>query len=338
MAQPAAVSVPQKEPEFPTLLSTDTYHIEAVPLATVKALDKDRFNNNNVWPNQTRPQDYNQVMEASHTKHWITALKPDHGRFVLFSRDRKWMHKAAAIGHTTGHFPKMYEDELEASVLTYAKEWQYFSRLTTPTPWFVRTDTASLKYGMHGTGPYYHLRDILESLVTSTAGHCPLGDDPNAGPLTLYLIPWQPLVLDQEFRVFVCNRQVTSISQQHLYRPNSVLEALESDEERVKRIVGWIETITAFHASVIAPGIPLDHQTQYTVDLSILQDGTPYFIDINPFGSEQAAGSALFHWVLDRHHLYGTPSGPAVSDPTTAQISSASASKHVVAFRYTTSA
>jgi hypothetical protein len=124
MAKPSAVSG-SSVPEFPILLSTDTFHIESVPLATVKALDKDRFNNIYVWPNQIRPLDYDQVMEASHTKHWITALKPDHRRFVLSSRDRKWMHKAAAIGHTTGRFPKMYEDELETAVLTYAKEWLY---------------------------------------------------------------------------------------------------------------------------------------------------------------------------------------------------------------------
>jgi hypothetical protein len=34
-------------------------------------------------------------------------------------------------------------------------------------------------------------------------------------------------------------------------------------------------------------------------------DNEPYFIEINCFGKENAAGSALFHWIIDYDKLYG---------------------------------
>ena len=40
------------------------------------------------------------------------------------------------------------------------------------------------------------------------------------------------------------------------------------------------------------------------MDAVILEDGTLYFIEINSFGKEYAAGSALFHWLIDEDELY----------------------------------
>ena len=41
----------------------------------------------------------------------------------------------------------------------------------------------------------------------------------------------------------------------------------------------------------------------YTFDFAII-NSQPYFIELNSFGKEYAAGSALFHWILDEHILY----------------------------------
>jgi hypothetical protein len=34
------------------------------------------------------------------------------------------------------------------------------------------------------------------------------------------------------------------------------------------------------------------------------EDNQPYFIEVNPFGSEYSSGSALFHWIQDHEILY----------------------------------
>lgn len=118
----------------------------------------------------------------------------------------------------------MYSDERDALVASHRG-----SLFAGHTPYFVRTENVSLKYGMHG----------VESLVASTTGHSPLSDDassddntedpppPPPRPIKLYLIPWQPMSKDKEFRVFVCNNRVTCVSQQHLYQPNRLLAALD---------------------------------------------------------------------------------------------------------------
>jgi hypothetical protein len=41
------------------------------------------------------------------------------------------------------------------------------------------------------------------------------------------------------------------------------------------------------------------------MDFAILNDDTPYFIELNSFGKEYASGSALFDWIQDYSILYG---------------------------------
>jgi hypothetical protein len=44
--------------------------------------------------------------------------------------------------------------------------------------------------------------------------------------------------------------------------------------------------------------------SSYSYDFAIVNN-KPYFIEMNSFGKEYAAGSALFHWLLDEDILYG---------------------------------
>jgi hypothetical protein len=43
--------------------------------------------------------------------------------------------------------------------------------------------------------------------------------------------------------------------------------------------------------------------SNYTFDFAII-DSKPYLIELNSFGKEYAAGSALYHWELDEKILY----------------------------------
>lgn len=79
------------------------------------------------------------------------------------------------------------------------------------------------------------------------------------------------------------------------------------DEEmrarEIERVVRAIEVY--FNARMkgvlrdVKTGAPINN---YTFDMAICDDG-PYFIEINTFGAEMAAGSALFKWTRDAHML-----------------------------------
>eukprot|EP00428_Durinskia_dybowskii_P087233 CAMPEP_0170426692 /NCGR_PEP_ID=MMETSP0117_2-20130122/38805_1 /TAXON_ID=400756 /ORGANISM="Durinskia baltica, Strain CSIRO CS-38" /LENGTH=83 /DNA_ID=CAMNT_0010685801 /DNA_START=40 /DNA_END=287 /DNA_ORIENTATION=- len=53
----------------------------------------------------------------------------------------------------------------------------------------------------------------------------------------------------------------------------------------------------------------ITHISSYTFDIAILDDDSPFFIEINCFGAKYAAGSALFGWVQDDAMLTGKHPG-----------------------------
>lgn len=134
-----------------------------------------------------------------------------------------WLIQASAIGSQTKKFSKLYLEELD-DLLAEHKEFDHF--FANRTPYFVRTNTVSLKYGQHGVGPYFDLRSIIESAVTCIPGHSPIHEAHPMLPqssLTFYLLPWVELNTDSEFRVFVCGNRITAISQQVCMQRNKLL-------------------------------------------------------------------------------------------------------------------
>ena len=85
---------------------------------------------------------------------------------------------------------------------------------------------------------------------------------------------------------------MTAISQQHLY---DVYPPIDYDAD--------IRAIVEYQSSTLNSKIT--HITSYCVDIAILEDNTPYFIEINSFGREYSSGSSLFGWEQDRDILYG---------------------------------
>jgi len=166
--------------------------------------------------------------------------------------------------------------------------------------YFVRSDRVSLKYGKHKNVPYKNLYTILESSITSTLEHSPIPED--IKQLKFYLLPWKNIIHDQEFRVFVYKNRITAISQQHLYTINQKLKELKSEEQE-KLIQQWINIIyNYFNTSIINR---ITHMDSYVMDVAILENDEPYFIEINPFGREYSSGSSLFHWIKNENVLYG---------------------------------
>jgi len=208
------------------------------------------------------------------------------------------MKEAYRSGSYTGLFPVMFDEEKTDMIIRYAHLNKYFDG----SPYFVRCNSVSLKYGQHGVGPYTTFAEVIESLVTCTPTHTPL-DNTGKGtaPLTVFLMPWLTLDTFKEYRIFVYRNRITAISQQRLSEVNEFLEKY-TEEERVRIINDHVHIIHETFEKTIKPKIT--HAHSYCIDAVLLQNDTLYFIEMNSFGKEYAAGSALFHWIHDEELLY----------------------------------
>lgn len=263
--------------------------IEKIPKYYIDLYPED-YNTNNHWVDGIRPDDYSEVSRRCNTKYWIDKFHDDYDRVTLDSKDISWLIQASSIGVCTGRFPKSFSEELD----------DICSRCNIPgdgtTPYFVRTENVSLKYGQHGVGPYFSFRQIIESLVSCTATHTPISRDTT--DIIIYLLPWLSIMDEsKEFRMFIHNNEVSAISQQNCYK---VYEWFESSTQ--KELIDMTSSMMSYFENVIRKRIT--HISSYTVDIALCGKDW-YFIEVNSFGSEYAAGSALFHWIHDRDLLYG---------------------------------
>jgi len=279
--------------------------IRPIPLDKVLSDVDDQFNVNNLCS----VDDYEEVLEKGRTKHWIDLFHPDqYQTLILDYQDLAWMRRAAHIGEMLGRFPAyLLEEEMAETVQKYQEQ---FDGIQTQDPelQFVRSDKVSLKYGQHGVGPYRSLRSLLESATSSIAGHHPFRligpvnpEERKEEKLTFYLMKWRQIDPLKEFRIFVYQQQITAISQQHLEQENSWLESL-SGLEIAEQVV---QPILEYFNGHVAPRMASIGSTDYVMDLALLENGTPYFIEPNSFGAGYAAGSALFHWLADQSLLEG---------------------------------
>lgn len=266
-----------------------TKKITRLELSEVLKYDRIKYNINNIWVNDIQPVDYEEVCNQTKTKYWIDKFHKDYFTITLDKHDLKWMSEAFKSGCITKRFPKYYSEELESLKSKY-------NHLIGNKGYFVRTEKASMKYGCHGTGPYYNIETIVESMVTTLAKHrCFYPEDSDC---TIYFMKWiDNLEPDKEFRIFVYNNKITAISAQHLYQVNDYLTGL-TDEE----IYTIIDDICNYFNLNIKDKL-LDIKS-YVMDF-YYDPINPYFIEINPFGFEYASGTALFG-LEDKSLLYGS--------------------------------
>ena len=272
--------------------------IKPISLDDVLANDKIRYNTNNHWENDKKPEDYDDYIKNTYTDKWIQQFKEYEKITIDTKHDINWMNKAFQIGSQTKRFPHSYDDELVDMSERYMKK---YGKIFDGKSYFIRTDNVSLKEGKHGVGPYKDFKSIIESIVTCRLGHTPLKEETTF--ITLYLIKFEEnLNRLQEFRVFVHKNKITAISQQSLYDSNTILSKLD-ETEKFELIHKWIQIITKYFEDEVKKRIT--HIDSYTMDFAILNDFTPYFIELNSFGKEYASGSALFGWIQDEDILYG---------------------------------
>ena len=269
--------------------------IEEIPLYNVITCPEN-YNSGN---HGARPDDYYQILEKGNTNKWINSFHKDYITINIYDKDIKWMQEAYKSGSYTGKFPNSFEDE-KADIL---ERYKYLDKYFDDTKYFVRCNSVSLKYGQHGVGPYITFEQIIESLVTCIETHTPI-DNKNRciEPLTIYLLKWQKFDKYKEYRIFICNNSITAISQQNIYEVNEFLDAF-TEEERIQIIEMHTQIIyDSFETNIKKKII---HTSNYCIDAVILENDSLYFIEINSFGKEYAAGSALFHWLNDEDILQG---------------------------------
>jgi hypothetical protein len=272
------------------------YNISSVKLDDVVKYDKEKYNSNNHWENNIRPINYDYIISQTHTEMWINYFK----QYTKITIDNvvwiEWLKNASEVCCQTGKYSKLFEDEFDIMVKELNKEYGYlFSENN--KGFFVRVNNVSLKYGEHKEGPYNNIRNILESIVSCIGSHSPLRY--STKHIDIYLIEWIDIKPEFEFRVFVHNNKITAISQQNIYSlvfenyfDNNLFN--ENIKNKLDIIVNYFnkEMITKIHWI-----------SNYTFDFAITDD-KPYLIELNSFGKEYAAGSALFHWLLDEDILY----------------------------------
>lgn len=262
--------------------------IKRLAVDDVVANDGILFNTNNHWETEKipKPIDYNEKLSLSNTKNWINLFHNDYFTITLDTYDLRWIKEAAAIGMITKKFSHIYDDELDEICRKYK---------IPPGKYFVRSERVSLKCGMHGPGPYSNMKEVIESMVTTSSTHqCFAFDDTVC---TLYFMRWIEMDYDKEFRIFVYNNDITALSTQHLYNVNKWLNTLTDYqvEQIINKIVNYFDTIKS----------KLKYISSYVMDLALIgPDETPYFIEPNSFGRYYASGSSLYHWVNDHDKLH----------------------------------
>lgn len=271
--------------------------IRPISLDDVLAKDKICYNTNNHWTDNIRPVNYDSVIAKTHTHNWINQFRSYKKIIINTKQDLYWMKQAYEIGSKTKRFPHSYDDELQDMINKY----KHYDNIFDGTEYFVRSENVSLKEGIHGVGPYKDFKSIIESIITCRLGHSPLYEDTTE--ITLYLCEFKKnLNQNREFRVFVKENKITAISQQSLYDVNDILQPL-NDIEKNNLICKWIDIIKSYYETDIKQKIT--HIDSYVIDFAILDDDTPYFIELNSFGKQYASGSALFGWIQDYNILYG---------------------------------
>jgi hypothetical protein len=262
--------------------------IEEIELDSVLYYGKEKYNSNNHWINNEKPFDYNTIIENCNTSKWIDNFHQNYYIINIFKGDINWMKEAYSIGNITKKFPSQYEEEKQDILKRYK------SNIFNGTEYFIRTESVSLKHGIHGVGPYNSFEKVIESICTCKVGHSPI--DKNITHIKLFLLPWIKFEYMNEYRVFVYQNRITAISQQNLYESNYILSKFK-EKERNDKIRKYILIIKSYFDYKIKNNII--HMDSYTYDFIIRNDDTPYLVEFNPFGKEQAAGSSLFHWILD---------------------------------------
>ncbi len=144
--------------------------------------------------------------------------------------------------------------------------------------------------------------------------------DDDDGACALFFVPFVPETrTTRELRCFVHEGRLTALTQYNWHSPAAAFCAM--DDAALARVARACE---AFHDRELAPAwAAAGGARSYVMDVEFVAaagdgaapgDGVVRLVELNCFGAEFAAASALFHWLRDRARLYrwrgGAPPPP----------------------------
>jgi hypothetical protein len=231
---------------------------------------------------------------------------------ILGKQQQDYFQPACTVAEA-GACAKLMLDE-EAKELAALLVGQYDNdetvrKLQHPPPqgWLVQTSACSPKDALQdgGAGPHHSLKEVLLALMASDRVHrCIRKQDYCGDDITFFLVPFDPAVtVSREVRVFVNHNRVTSMSQYDVTSTSPMFVGLSPTV-----LAELAKSIVDFHETQVKPRWTVN--TSYTMDVEVCQDTennicTIRLLELNTFGAEMAAGSALFHWERDHDIMYG---------------------------------
>ena len=188
------------------------YVIEKFDSSYVTKNDQIKFNIENIKP---KPLDYDMKNNLCNLNNWIHKFNRKFDTFTISKCDVEWLLKAQKLYQLNRKFSNIYNDEVNDFINNYSK---LLPSNSNNYKYFVRSEEVSLKYGIHGVGPYTSMQQIVESIMSTPYYHSCLHHNKDC---KIYLFNWiDNLSYFLEFRIFVFNNKITGISQQHIYISN----------------------------------------------------------------------------------------------------------------------
>ena len=245
---------------------------------------------------------------------WQTVLgdltrKPEHVLRITARQQRIYFKPAAQLAKQGVRAKSLLRDEAEDLAGELQESYEAPLEPAPAQGWFVRTSACSPKDALDdgGAGPHHSLVDVVLALLASARVHTSMKDYNGAEDVRVYLIPFDRTVtVERELRVFVHDHQVTAMSQYDVYNTSSVFAPM--DDAQLAQVARGVDD---FHRQQVRPrwtGI-----ASYIMDVEYLVEGDDEssncavrLIELNSFGAEMAAASALFHWVRDAEELYSS--------------------------------
>ena len=228
-------------------------------------------------------EDYEEEIGKTEFKNYMHILDRECTYVDLSLIDCKTILKACASGVITLKSPEMYQEEFDMIA----------KKIILPYTCFVRLERCSLKDSCYGAGPYTRSIDILNALSTSYRCFNYITKSIDKLPsIRLYILPWVPNIKEEsEFRIFVHNKSITSLSQYSIYNQSQYIKAdWTYILSQIQKLVSNISKNTTL--------------SSYTMDVCLIENKI-LLLELNSFGANMAAGSCLFNWIDDENQLYG---------------------------------
>lgn len=303
--------------------------ISQIPLFHIEN-NESKFNSNNhtdiPWDeNLLTPKEYDNFLKRTVYSKWRKVLFGGHdtGHMVyLGAKECKLLLEACESGIFTGNIPEALKEDIEELIIPKIPLLRN-AALPSPKLWFARLDECSTKDGIGGVGPFATADQVVRAICTSKRASKALRRAVETTSETilgtwLHLVPWRLDIDDaKEFRAFIApGKGLTALSQYCWKRdvgwsdpkkrallPQIVQAVQDLICELTKR--AHVEEMNMPDGYVLDVHVSLpDSASQVAIQV------VP--IELNSFGAQMAASSALFHWINDYKRLYGLLDGVEV--------------------------